>query len=92
MKSVTGYLDAGHLLVCNFYFQRVFLSVENAADLEAGLRARVRYQVHNGRVGQQRLAALVLCDIRKQAVFNLVPFAGPRWQVADGNREACPVG
>jgi hypothetical protein len=39
---------------------------------------------------RQRLS--VLADEREQAVFNLVPFAGARWKVADGNREAGLVG
>ena len=92
MEIITCDLDAGHLLVSDFYLRRIILTVENASDFKTSLRARVRYQVHNGGVRQQWLAAPVLSDIRKQAMFNLVPFAGPRRQVADRNFETRLVG
>lgn len=83
VEIITCEPDASHLLVSDFYLRRVILTVENASDFKTGLRARVRYQVHNGGVRQQWLAAPVLSDIRKQTMFNLVPFAGPRRQVAE---------
>jgi len=84
--------DAGHLLVSNFYLQRIILTVENASHFKTSFRACVRYQVHNGGVREQWLATPVLSDIRKQAMFNLVPFASSRRQVANRNFQARPVG
>ena len=92
VKIITRDPDAGHLLVSNFYLRRVILAVQNAADFKTGLRARVRYQVHNGSVRHQRFAAPVLSNIGKQAMFNLVPFAGPRRQAADRNFKTCLIG
>ena len=92
MKIITCDFDSGHLLVSNFYLWRVILAVENASDFKTRLCASVRYQVHNGGVCQQRLAAPVLRDIRKQAMFNLVPFARPRRQMTNRNVKARLVG
>ena len=84
--------NAGHLLVSDFYLRRVIFTVENASNFKTRLRTRVRYQVHNGGVCQQWLTAPVLSDIGKQAMFNLVPFAGPWGQVADRNIKPRLVG
>ena len=92
MEIITCDSNAGHLLVSDFYLRRVIFTVENASNFKTRLRTRVRYQVHNGGVCQQWLAAPVLSDIRKQAMFNLVPFAGPRRQVADRNVKTRLVG
>ena len=92
IEIITCDLDAGHLLVGDFYLRRVIMTVENASDFKTSLRVRVRYQVHNGGMRQQWLAAPVLSDIRKQAMFNLVPFASPRRQVADRNFQTRLVG
>ena len=92
VEIITCDLYAGHLFVSNFYLQRILLTVKNALNFKASLRARVRYQVHNGGVCQQWLTTPVLSYIRKQTMFNLVPFVGPRGQVADRNFETCLVG
>ena len=92
VEIITCDPDAGHLLVSDFYLRRVILTVENASDFKAALRARVRYQVHNGGVRQQWLAAPILSDIRKQTMFNLVPFTGSRRQVTDRNFQTRLVG
>ena len=40
----------------------------------------------------QRLAPPVLADEGEQAVFDLVPFAGARWEVADRNLQSGFIG
>ncbi len=92
VEIITCDPDTGHLLVSDFYLRGVMFTVENASHFKAGLRAGVRYQVHDGGGRQQWLATPVLSDIRKQAMFNLVPFAGSRRQVADRNLETRLVG
>jgi len=92
VEIITSDPDACHLLVSDFYLRGVMFTVENASHSKASLRAGVRYQVHNRGMRQQWLAAPVLSDIRKQAMFNLVPFAGPWRQVADRNFETRLVG
>ncbi len=39
-------------------------------------------------MGDERLATPVLGDEREQAVLDLVPLAGPRRQMTDGDRES----
>ncbi len=80
--------NAGHLLVSDFYLRRVILTVENTSNFKTRLCARVRYQVHNGGVCQQWLAAPVLSDIRKQAMLDLVPFTCPGWEVANRDSQS----
>jgi len=58
VEIITGNLDAGHLLVRDFYLRRIMLTVENASDLKTGLGARIRYQIHNGSVSQQGFAGV----------------------------------
>ena len=65
VENITRDPDAGHLLVSDFYLRRIILTVENAAYFKTSLRARVRYQVHNGGVRQQWLTTPVLSDIGK---------------------------
>ena len=63
----------------------VAVGVEIAVDLEPGAGACGTDQADDGGQVGERLAAPVLADEREQAMFDLVPFAGPRRQVADAD-------
>lgn len=52
--------------------------IQSAPHGEARRRRGGGDQVHNDLMGDERLAAPVLCDEREQAVFNLVPLARAR--------------
>jgi len=61
------------------------VGVQFRVDFESGRGARSRNQTHDDLKTDQRLAAPVLGDARKEAVFDLVPFAGTRRKMADGD-------
>ena len=68
-----GYLDAG----------RVEIRIDAAFHIETGARGRAGDQLHDGLITDQRLAPPVPRDEREQPVFDLVPFAGAWWQMAN---------
>ena len=66
--------------------------VDLAAHGEAGLCGRRRDQVDDDTIADERLSAPVLADVREEAVLDLVPLAGARRQVVDGDVDVEFVG
>ena len=71
---------------------RVTAPVEPRTNDQATAVRRVGDQVDDGLAGAQRTAAPVDGDEREQPVLDLVPLAGPRWEVADADGDAELVG
>src|SRR5205085_599945 len=65
----------------------VGLGVEDALDGQPGGGGGVADQFDDGLVGGEGSAAPVEGDLGEQSVFDLVPLAGARWQVANGDRQ-----
>ena len=92
MELVKFELDGTHLLVCDLLPDWVVSLVQSSPDLKAGAGARVRDQVHNDFAADEWLPTPVLGDRREHPVLDLVPFAGPRGEVADRERQPGLVG
>ena len=81
-EFVVGDLDAGG----------VGGGIELAADLETGFGRCRADQLNDDLMADQRLSAPVAGDEGKQAMLDLVPFAGAGRQVTDGDRDIEFVG
>ena len=67
---------------------RVFPAIQTTGHLEPFGGRRARDQIDDRLIIAKRLAAPIRGDEREQSVFHLVPFAGARRKVTDGNRKA----
>src|SRR4030042_2091182 len=88
VKSVGDQSDTPHLLIADGDLLGIMLRVEHATNLQAGRRARVRDQVDDRGMGQQRPTPPALADEREQAMLDLIPLAGPRRQMTDMDGQA----
>jgi hypothetical protein len=88
MELLSPKLEFGHLLIGHFESRLVDVGVNFAFDSQSRLRGGGRDQVDDDLMTDQRFAAPVLADEREQTVFYLVPFAGPRREVADRDLQA----
>ena len=86
MKVVAFDVDGLEFLVGHFRFQWVLGVVQGRFDPQALFGAGVGDQVNNHFVADQRAAAPVLRDVAEHAVFDFVPFAGPRREMTDMDR------
>jgi len=80
MELFSPQLEFGHLLIGHFEPRLVDVGVDFAFHGESGLCGGGGDQVDDDLMTDQRLATPVLADEREQTVFDLVPFAGPRWK------------
>ncbi len=81
-KFLVGDLDAGLVGFC----------VEFGVNLEACLGGGSGDEAYDGLETAQWLAAPVLADVGKEAMLDLVPFAGTRRKVTDNDPQAGFVG
>jgi len=86
---MAGEVDGFDLGVGHLYAGRIGILIELAANLEASVGRGGSDKLDDCLVAHQRLTAPILSDERKQAMFDLVPLAGARWQMThgDGNAE-----
>src|SRR3954447_5819704 len=80
-------VDAAEGLIGDLLLGRVGRRVECGADGQAGLGGGAANEVNDHVVAHQGTAAPVLRDVGEQAVFDLVPLAGTRREVADGHAQ-----
>src|SRR6266850_2490778 len=73
-----GYFDPGW----------IFSRVQLGANAQTGTGFRVRDQVNNDLVTDQRAGAPVLGDVAEHTMLDLVPFAGAWREMADMHRES----
>ena len=66
----------------------IAVGVDLALHLEAGSGRGGGNQLDDGLVADERPAAPVLRDEREEAMLDLVPFAGARWEMADDQPES----
>ena len=91
VKGVAHNVDARHLLIADLAPSRILATIQTTLDFQTFGGCRPGDQVDNGFVINQRLAAPIRCDKREQAMLDLVPFAGARWKMTDGDGQACLI-
>jgi hypothetical protein len=84
--------ELGDLGIGYLYAFRVALLVKLYPNRVACLGGGASNQVHDHVLADQRPGAPVLCDVAEHPMLDLVPLAGPRWEVADGDLQADLVG
>src|SRR6202158_3736262 len=90
MKLVTFDVQFGQFVVGDLGTKRVGFGVEFRLDAQSLLRSGVRGESDDNLVAEQRASALVLRDVGKHSVFDLVPFACSRREGADMIRDVEP--
>ena len=89
MKLVGLKIDTLHLLVGDFATGWIFSAIQSACRFESFRCRRLSDEFDDGFVVTKRFSAPIRGDEGKEAVFNLVPFAGPGWKMTDRNGKAC---
>jgi len=92
MERVTVDVEGSYVLVGYPDALGIAPRVQFAPHRQARLGGGGADQVDDGAVADQRLGPPVLADVGEQAVFDLVPLAGARRQVVDGDLKAKLVG
>src|SRR5215217_8242 len=89
VEVVAGEVHGIHFRVRYLDARRIDVFIELATNLETGLRCRCGDELDDDLMADERLAAPVAGDEREQAMLDLVPLAGARWQVThrNGNTE-----
>jgi len=84
--------DPGQLLFCYYFFRRILILIHFRADSKSSICFCASNELYDRCIAYQRAAAPVLCDMAEHTMFNLVPFTGSRWKVADFQAQAKFVG
>jgi hypothetical protein len=92
MEFVARDVDRLDLIVGHLDTLRIQVSVDLAADFEAGLGGCGSDQLHDHLVAYQRLATPVHGDEGEQPMLDPVPLAGAGWQMSDRDPQPCLVG
>ena len=82
MERISAKVNDRKLVVGDDAPCRVPAGIQFAPDLEPCRGRGGADEVHHHFMAHQRLAAPVLTDGGEQAMFDLVPFAVPGWEVA----------
>ena len=77
MKQGPFNLNLPQLLGTDLDPFRIKVAIQSALDLEAGFGGGGRDQIDDHLVADQRFPAPILADMRKQAMLDFIPFAGP---------------
>ena len=88
MEFVALNVDGVHLGVGDFDARRIAVGIDLALHLQAGLGRGGGNQLDDGLVADEGPTAPVLGDERKEAMLDLVPFAGAGRKVADRDDDA----
>jgi hypothetical protein len=81
MELVSGDVDGGDLLVCDFDLLGVGGFVESGVDVQAGVGCGRGDQLDDDLVAGEWLAAPVEADEAEQSVLDLVPLRCARWVI-----------
>jgi len=87
VKLVLFQVYSLNLFVCYLAASRVFPEIKAACHLQPLGGRRARDQIDNRLIIRKRFAAPIRANEREQPVFNLVPLAGARREVTNGNRK-----
>ena len=80
--------DIAHLLVSYAYPEGIAPEVGRRSNLQASLRGCRANQADHDPKACQRSRSPVFGNVAEDAVLDLVPLAGPRREVADGDRKS----
>ena len=92
MKSIASEVDQAHLFVRDLDPRRIGAVVNLGMDFQSLSRGGCGNLTHEHLQTYERFPAPVFADEGKQAVFNLVPFAGSRRKVTHGDGDPGLVG
>src|SRR5574341_329231 len=92
MESVWRQLDGCEVVVGHLHLGRILAWIEFRLHPEACVGGRCPDKVDDDLMADQRAATPVHADVGEQSVLDLVPLAGPGWQVTHGHRQAAVVG
>ena len=92
MKLVAADLNPGKLFVRNFDAGLVDFGIQLSVNLETCFGSGRRDEVDDCLKTAQRLPTPVLRDVRKQPMFDLVPFAGARREMTHRDAESSFIG
>ena len=92
MELFSPKLEFGHLLVGNLEALQIDIGVDLAFHGQAGRRCGCGDEVDDDLMADEWLATPVLADEREETVFYLVPLAGARREVTDGDFQSGFVG
>lgn len=93
MKGVRVGMDCCQLLIGHFDACGIGSQVALGMDVKSLPSRSCPDEIDYDLVALQRTTTPIHADVGEQAVLNLVPFAGPRWQMANGDgqpRLRCP--
>src|SRR5262249_39962551 len=76
MKNSGLEIQFFHFRVLHFNPRRIMSPCKSRLDLKSGFGFRVRNQINDSLIADQRSSPPVLGDERKHAMLDLVPFAG----------------
>ena len=88
VKLVLFQVHSLDFLIRHLAAGRVFPTIETAGHLESFGGRRARDQIYDRLIIPKWFTAPIRGYEREQPVFNLVPLAGARRKVTDGNRKA----
>ena len=89
MKGLTLEIDLSHLRRRDFSPGRILPAIEAAGHGQPLRGRRLGNEMDDGFVISQWFAAPIRRDKGKKAVLDLVPLAGPRWEMTDRDGQAC---
>ena len=92
VKAAWTEANLRHLFVRDLPALRIFALVDLGPDAQARLGPGRGDEVDDRHQAGQRPAAPVGADVREQPVFDLVPLAGARREVADSDGQPCRLG
>ena len=92
MELISVEIELSDLLVGDLDACGVGAGIQFGMDLQSGRGAGGSNQAHNDLKTDQWLSTPVLSNARKETVFDLVPFAGARRKMADGDAQCGFIG
>src|SRR6266849_366830 len=92
MEAMRDEVEGGHLSGGHGLPFRIGAAVQLTPHAQASGSARGTDEVDDDCQTHERLPAPVGADVGEQPVLDLIPLAGPGWEVAHGDSEAQPGG
>ena len=92
MERVARDIEGGEFGIGGFDAFGIFIFVEFGAHGKSGGGRRCRNELNDGLKTPQGFSTPVNCEKGKEAMFDFVPFAGARGQMADRDGNAKRVG
>ena len=86
MEFVAFGIGSGELILADFDSSWIRVPVEFRVYLQTGFCGRRGDKRNDSLMVDERTATPVHCDVREQAVFNLVPLRRSRWKMTNRDR------